>query len=535
MEKTELSNLRISIAQINPVTGDLYGNTDIIIEYINKAKALKVDLLIFPELALSGSPPQHAFLNSKFINDNVDCLQSIIKYSQNIAIVLGCTDFYYGLLHNAAAIIIDNKLVAMSHKQHLSKLPFLDEKECFYSGTGNLKTVINGFGVEISIGDDILNTVGPVNSCSSTLPRLLISINANFSQIKDIYSQEDSLSQKAAKNDVFIASANLVGSQDELVFPGSSFIMNNYGKVLARGKPFEEDIIVADLNTETRSFSETPVNRSPKINYITAVYSSLVLGLRDYVKKSGFSSVTLGLSGGIDSSLVATLAVDALGAENVMGVSMPSRYSSLHSRTDVDKLVSNLGIKLDVIPIEKAFCAFVDMLNLNIDDGHSTITEQNLQARIRANILYALSNKYGWMVLCCSNKSESATGYGTLYGDIAGGFAVLKNIYKTMVFELAKYRNSISEREIIPNNIMIKEPSAELAPNQKDTDTLPPYDILDPVLQAYMDSNISVNEIVDMGYDKNIVDKVVQLVEKNEYKRRQSPPGVILLSGGMMK
>lgn len=527
-----MPSLKIGLAQMNSVVGDLNCNTERIVEFVRQAKLLKVDLLVFPELALTGSPPERLLLKRQFIKSNIDCLQHIIENSVGIALILGFVDYYNDFVYNSAAVVIDNKLTAVSHKTNHCNLMISGEMQYFAAGSGCLQTFIRGHGIEIAIGEDVLDSSVMAATGSGILPRLLININANPNQIQDIYMQEDSFSAKAADSGIYIASANLVGAQDGLVFAGGSFIVGADGKTIARGKPFEEDMVVADLNLGASKVPVTllTVNKEKRINNIPAVYESLVLGTKDYIEKNGFSKVVLGLSGGIDSSLVATIAVDALGAENVIGVSMPSRYSSLHSRTDVDKLVSNIGIKLDVISIEKAFCAFIDILNLNIENSEHAIVEQNLQARVRANILYALSNKYGWMVLCCSNKSESATGYGTLYGDTAGGFAVLKNIYKTMIFELASYRNSISEKEIIPESIIIKEPSAELAPNQKDTDSLPPYAVLDPILQAYMDRNIPVNEIVDMGYDTELVNRVAFLVDRSEYKRRQSPPGVIISS-----
>ena len=533
MEKSKLLSLRLGLAQINSVVGDLNGNTERIMEFVRKAKSLKVDLLVFPELSLTGSPPERLLLNRQFIKNNIDCLQRIIQGSQGITLILGFADYYDGSVYNAAAVIVDNKLVAVSHKAQRSKLPIFDEINYFSAGIGCLQTVIKGYDIEIGIGEDGLDALGIVTSRSGILPRLLINIYANPNQIQDIYKQEDSLSIKAANNKIFVAFANLVGAQDGLVFAGSSFILGDDGETLARGKPFMEDMVVADLylGTSLTPKSPLPIKKAIRIDNIAAVYNSLVLGIKDYVNKNGFSKVVLGLSGGLDSSLVATLSAEALGAENVMGVYMPSRYSTSHSKTDVDALVSNIGIKLNVIPIEKAFCAYLDMLNITIEDNKPGITEQNLQARVRANILYALSNKFGWMVISCSNKSESATGYGTLYGDMAGGFAVLKNIYKTMVFELASYRNSLTEYEIIPASIIFKEPSAELAPNQKDTDALPPYNVLDSILQAYMDRNMTVNEIVDMGYNKEMVNKVAYLVDRNEYKRRQAPPGVIISSG----
>lgn len=532
-----MRSLRLGLAQINSVVGDLNGNTEKIMEFVRKAELLEVDLLVFPELAITGSPPEGLLLNRQFIKQNIDCLKRIIRDTEGIALILGFADYYNGSVYNAAAVVVDNKLIAVSHKAHQSNLPIHDEINYFNTGTGCLHTVIRGHDIEIAIGEDVLDAIEIMSPRSVALPRLLININSNSYQIQDMYRQEDSFSTKAANNRIFIACANLVGAQDGLVFSGSSFILGADGKTFGRGMPFVEDMVVADLNLETSLPVKPPlpVNKALRISNIAAVYGSLVLGIKDYVNKNSFSKVVLGVSGGIDSSLVATIAAEALGAENVVGIYMPSRYSSTHSKTDVDKLVSNIGIELNVIFIEKAFCAYLDMLNLTIKENVPGITEQNLQARVRANILYALSNKYGWLVLSCGNKSEAATGYGTLYGDMAGGFTVLKDIYKTMVFELAGYKNSLIEGEMIPASVIAKEPSAELAPNQKDTDALPPYNVLDSILQAYMDRNIPVNEIVDMGYNKGIVDKVTYLVDKNEHKRRQSSPGVIISSDQIIK
>jgi len=528
---SKLLNLKLGLAQINSTVGDLNGNTEKIIETIQRAKLMKIDLLIFPELALTGSPLEGLLLKRQFIDENLFYLQQIVNETEGIALVLGFIDFYNGSIYNSAAVIVDCKLTAVSHKAHDSSPPFYDEIQYFSTGSGCLSTTIRGQDIEIAIGEDILDSSSLAFTKRRDNPAILININANTNQIHDVYRQEDSFSKAAADNNIHIASTNLVGAQDGIVFVGGSSIIRPDGNIIARGKPFMEDLIVADLNINSLKVTTSPAteNKSGRINTtIEAVYKTLVLGLKDYVNKSGFSKVVLGLSGGLDSGLVAVLAVDALGSENVIGVSMPSRYSSSHSISDVDELALNTGMKILSIPIERAFCAYMEMLNMDIEGNVPGITEQNLQARIRANILYGLSNKFGWLVLSCGNKSESSTGYGTLYGDMAGGFSVLKNIYKTEAYELANHRNSLTKSNIIPASMITKEPSAELAPNQKDTDTLPPYNVLDSILKAYIDKHIPVNEIVNMGYSKEIVKKVVYLVDKSEYKRRQTPPGVIV-------
>jgi NAD+ synthase (glutamine-hydrolysing) len=354
----------------------------------------------------------------------------------------------------------------------------------------------------------------------------------------------------------------LVGGQDELVFDGNSLIINEKGEVIARGKQFEEDFVVVDLDVESvfrsqlrdpRRRKETPwvkeklqeatkievsrdypaIDRPPlpsrrvdRLDELAEIYQALVLGIRDYVHKNGFEKVVIGLSGGVDSSLVAAIAVDAIGAENVIGVSMPSRYSSPGSKSDAEALASNLGIEFKVIPIEKAFSSYLETLAEPFKDIQPDVTEENIQARIRGNILFALSNKFGWLVLACSNKSETAMGYTTLYGDMSGGLIPLKDVPKTMVFELAKYKNLQAGKEVIPVAVLTKAPSAELRPDQKDIDTLPPYEVLDPILKAYVEDDVTIDQIIAMGFDRAIVTRVARLVDRNEYKRRQAAPGI---------
>ena len=355
---------------------------------------------------------------------------------------------------------------------------------------------------------------------------------------------------------------NLVGGQDELVFDGSSLIINEKGEVIARGKQFEEDFVAADLDVESvlrsqlhdpRRRKETPWIREKleqarrievstehtaigrptlpareieRLDEVAEIYQAIVLGTRDYVRKNGFEKVVISVSGGIDSSLVAAIAADAFGADNVIGVAMPSRYSPPESMSDAETLARNLGMEFTVIPIEKAFGAYLETLSELFRDSQPDVTEENIQARIRGNILFALSNKFGWFVLACSNKSETATGYTTLYGDMAGGFAPLKDVPKTMVYRLAQYRNRRSGTEVIPSSVLAKAPSAELRPGQRDTDTLPPYDVLDPILKAYVEDDVAVDEIIQMGFDCDTVIKVARMVDRSEYKRRQAAPGV---------
>jgi NAD+ synthase (glutamine-hydrolysing) len=391
---------------------------------------------------------------------------------------------------------------------------------------------------------------------------VLINISASPYHAGKGLFRERMLATRASDSMAIVVHNNLVGGQDELVFDGNSLIINEKGEVIARGKQFEEDFVVFDLDVESvfrsqlrdpRRRKETPwvrekleqatkievsreypaIDRLPlpsrrveRLDELAEIYQALVLGTRDYVRKNGFEKVVIGLSGGVDSSLVAAIATDAIGTNNVIGVSMPSRYSSPGSKSDAEALARNLGIEFKVIPIEKAFSSYLETLAEPFKNTQPDVTEENIQARIRGNILFALSNKFGWLVLACSNKSETATGYTTLSGDMAGGFIPLKDVPKTLVLELAKYKNRQAGKDVIPSSVLTKAPSAELRPDQKDTDTLPPYEVLDPILKAYVEDDVTIDQIIAMGFDRDIVTKIARLVDRSEYKRRQAAPGI---------
>lgn len=550
------------MAQINPTVGDLSGNTKKIIRFIDEAKALGVDLLTFPELAITGYPPEGLLLKPQFIQRNQNCLEKIIKHSSDITVVVGFVDHSNNDIYNAAAVIYDNKLVDVYHKNHLTNHGVFDENRYFQAGTECPIFIIYDIGVGITISEDMWYEAGPATVQAYAGARLLVNINASPYHAGKGDSRERMLTTRAIDNAAIVAYNNLVGGQDELVFDGNSLIINEKGEVIARGKQFEEELIVTDLNLESVFRSQlheprrrkepplvkTALGQATKIEVsskypmiakpwlpsrqiepldkLAEIYQALVLGTRDYVRKNGFKKVVIGLSGGVDSSLVAAIAVDALGADNVVGVSMPSRYSSPGSKSDAELLAKNLGIELKIIPIEKAFSSYLEMLAEPFKNTQPDVTEENIQARIRGNILFALSNKFGWLVLACSNKSEAATGYTTLYGDMAGGFSPLKDVLKTMVFELANYKNRQARKEVIPSSVLSKAPSAELGPDQKDTDTLPPYELLDPILKAYVEEDLPIAQIIAMGFDPEIVVRTVRLVDKNEYKRRQAAPGI---------
>jgi NAD+ synthase (glutamine-hydrolysing) len=556
-----LSSIRVGIAQINLTVGDLNGNTGKIIQSIDHAKSLRVDLLAFPELAITGYPPEDLLLKPQFIKQNRDCLNEIMDHSSDIALVVGFVDSD-GDTYNAAAVIYDQKLAGVYHKIYLPNYGVFDENRYFQAGSGCPVFVIYGIGVGITICEDIWYEAGPALVQAYAGAKVLVNISASPYHTGKGLFRERMLATRASDSTAIIIHNNLIGGQDELVFDGGSMVIDEKGEVTARGKQFEEDFVVADLDLDSvfrsqlhgpRRKKETPwvkeklqevtkievssqtrpVARPPllprrveRLDEVAEIYRALVLGIRDYVRKNGFEKVVIGLSGGVDSSLVAAVAADAIGADNVIGVSMPSRYSSAGSKSDAETLARNLGIEFKVISIEKAFSAYLEMLTESFKDVDPDATEENLQARVRGNILFALSNKFGWLVLACSNKSETATGYTTLYGDMAGGFIPLKDVPKTLVLELAKHKNRSAGREVIPVAVLTKPPSAELRPDQKDVDSLPPYEVLDPILKAYVEDDATIDQIMDMGYARAMVMKVARLVDMSEYKRRQSAPGI---------
>jgi NAD+ synthase (glutamine-hydrolysing) len=556
-----MRRLRIGLAQINTTVGNFAGNIQKIVEAIAEARSLGVDLLTFPELAICGYPPEDLLLKPQFIEENLRSLDKIVAGSLGLTIVVGFVDAK-GDIYNAAAVIHDGKLAGAYHKIYLPNYGVFDENRYFQAGSECPVYIINGVGVGINICEDIWYEAGPATAQAYSGAEVIVNISASPYHFGRRNFMERMLETRASDNVAIVAHNNLVGGQDELVFDGSSMVLDEKGRLMVRGKQFEEDLVVADVDVEavfrTRLHdprwrkgallleeqrwrgakivvSEVPAVaakpplplRQPQVRSLPGeVYDALLLGTRDYVGKNRFEKVVIGLSGGIDSSLVAAIAVDALGCSNVVGVVMPSRYSSPASVSDAELLAHNMGIRLLTIPIEKAFQSYLQMLDKAFEGTEPNVAEENIQARIRGNILMALSNKFDWLVLTTGNKSETATGYTTLYGDMAGGFAVIKDVPKTLVYELAKYRNSLAGSELIPSTIIDKKPSAELKPDQWDTDTLPPYDRLDPVLTAYVEEDKSVEQIIAMGFDREVVERAAELVDKSEYKRRQAPPGI---------
>jgi NAD+ synthase (glutamine-hydrolysing) len=556
-----MRKLRIGMSQINVTVGDFAGNTQKILKAITEARSLGVDLITFPELVICGYPPEDLLFKPQFIEENLRCLDKIVENTSGLAAIVGFVDAKEDI-YNAAAIINDGKLCNVYHKIYLPNYGVFDENRYFQAGRECPVYVISGVGVGVNICEDIWYEAGPATAQAYGGAEVIINISASPYHAGKGDFREKMLGTRASDNVAIVAYTNLVGGQDELVFDGNSMVLNEKGEVIARGRQFEEDLVVADLDVEavfrTRLHdprwrkeaillqeqqwhtgrvvvSELPPAASkPALSprqveirgFPGEVYDALVLGTRDYVLKNGFEKVVIGLSGGIDSSLVAAIAVDALGAANVIGVSMPSRYSSSGSISDAELLARNLGIRHINIPIEKVFQAYLEMLADHFSGAKPNVAEENIQARIRGNILMALSNKFGWLVFTTGNKSEIATGYTTLYGDMAGGFAVIKDVPKTLVYKLSSYRNSLADKEVIPISVINKAPSAELRPEQKDADSLPPYDLLDPVLTAYVEEDRSVEQIIGAGFEKEVVKKAARLVDTSEYKRRQSPPGI---------
>ena len=555
-----MPTLRLGLAQINTTVGDLDGNAAKVLEYVDRARELGVDLLSFPEMTVTGYPPEDLLLRPQFIRDNLAVLQRVVKSCQGITVVVGFVDRDHDV-HNAAAIIHDGRLVDVYHKQFLPNYGVFDENRYFQAGTRCPVYVVAGIGVGVSICEDIWYPDDPTRAQAHAGAQVIININGSPYHIGKRRFREHMLATRASDYSVFICYTNQVGGQDELVFDGASMVVSPLGEVLAQAAAFEEELLICDLDVEeafqarlheprrhrrrVASGASTSVARvhvsdeplaekKPPVQRRCArsmgddaeVYSALVLGTRDYLLKNGFRKVVIGLSGGIDSSLVAAIAVDALGSENVVGVAMPSRFSSEGSVSDARELADSLGIQLMTIPIEEPFSAFLDLLSEPFADTEFGVAEENIQSRIRGLIIMALSNKFGWLVLATGNKSEMATGYATLYGDMAGGFAVIKDVPKTLVYRLARYRNGLGPKPAIPQSVIEKEPSAELRPDQRDVDTLPSYETLDSILEAYVEEDKSVDAIAGMGFDEELVKRVMTMVDRNEYKRRQAPPGV---------
>ncbi|MFA6079204.1 MAG: NAD+ synthase [Candidatus Omnitrophota bacterium] len=537
------SSLRIAISQINQTVGDLDGNLKKMSEHIRKAASMGCDIVAFPELAITGYPPEDLLHKEQFVTDNLKALKKLAGHVNDITVVAGFVDRKGKHIYNAAAVIYKKEIKGIYHKMLLPNYGVFDEKRYFTHGEEPPVFKLGGYIFGVSICEDMWHRNGPTRAQAAAGAQFIININASPYHVGKTREREETLRPLAKQNGVYIVYANLTGGQDELVFDGQSMVIDKDGEIMHRLDAFKEDLFTFDLEIPlARKFAakkailvadKLPRKKKPAIKIKecpeplaveTKTYRALVMGLEDYVKKNGFKKVVIGLSGGIDSSLVAALAVDALGKENVNGIFMPSQYSSIDSKVDAERLASNLGINFMVVSVQSILKMYLLALEPHFTGKPRDITEENLQARIRGNILMAFSNKFGWMVLTTGNKSEMSTGYATLYGDMAGGFAVIKDVPKMLVYKLCRYRNSISR--VIPDRVFTKAPTAELRMDQKDSDTLPSYETLDPILKAYIEEDEDANEIVASGFDRATVLKVSDMVDKSEYKRRQSPPGI---------
>lgn len=571
------------MVQMNPTVGDLDGNVRRITGWIREARKANPDLIAFPELTITGYPPEDLLLKPQFVEDNRKALAEVARASKGLVAVIGwvgqgelsgrkdrLSPLVRGAgheLYNAAAIIADRRVVTSYGKWYLPNYGVFDESRYFYPGDRVPLITVNGTPIGVNICEDIWLPEGPARSQAAAGAEVIVNINASPFHMGKSRSREQMLATRARDNRVIVAYTNTVGGQDELVFDGHSVIVDHTGELIGRAKGFEEDLLVADLDVESVKRARIVQGRKPSAHPssgaaidrwtvsvrtgvrktrlgapieplthpLDEVYGALTLGVRDYVSKNGFRRAVIGLSGGVDSALTAVIAVDALGAENVMGVFMPSPYTSKESRDDTHELARRLGIQLKTISITPAFKTYLRSLKTLFRSTTPDSTEENLQARIRGNLLMALSNKFGHLVLTTGNKSEMSVGYATLYGDMAGGFAVIKDVPKTMVYELAARRNCRGTEAAIPKRILERPPTAELRPNQKDEDSLPPYPVLDPILKAYVEDDRSVDDMVGMGFPKKSVLRVVSLVDRSEYKRRQAPVGIKITHRGLGK
>jgi NAD+ synthase (glutamine-hydrolysing) len=564
-----VSSLRVAAAQINPTVGDLAANSAKILRYMEAAEARGCDLVCFPELAVTGYPPEDLLLKEGFVVDAMRVLDQLAAASGECVTIVGCVvdaaraavdliapgDARTALegterrpwLVNAAAVLAHGSIQAIVAKRLLPNYAVFDEQRWFLAGSGPHPLFrVAGTVVGVTVCEDLWSPRGPAAELAGEGANVIVSINASPFSIGQHELRRQVVADRIEESGTSIVYVNQVGGQDELVFDGGSMVVGQSGGLLGRAASFREELLVVDLDVTSDDTSITDVltelsdasrrsgapiegDLAEDLGEDAEIYEALVLGTRDYLAKNGFTDAVIGLSGGIDSTIVATIAVDALGPAHVHGISMPSRYSSEHSRSDAQELAERLGIAFSTIPIEPAHLAFQGMLSEILGGNVAGLTDENLQSRLRGVLLMAVSNETGAIVLTTGNKSEMATGYSTLYGDSAGGFAVIKDVPKTRVYDLCRFRNeraaTAGEIPPIPDSVMAKPPSAELRPDQKDEDSLPPYELLDPVLAAYVEGDFTAPELIAQGHDPELVRRVVWLVDTNEYKRRQMPPG----------
>jgi NAD+ synthase (glutamine-hydrolysing) len=550
--------VRVALAQINTTVGDLWGNAEKAADALRKATDAGAELVALPELTITGYPPEDLLMRHSFIKDNLRALEEFAgEVPAGVVAAIGFVDLDSDL-YNACAVVSDGEILHRYHKRYLPNYGVFDENRYFREGSSAPVLKLDGNLVGVSICEDIWYPGGPAREQALGGASVLLNINGSPYHRRKGAFRERMLSVRASDNGCYVVWCNMVGGQDELLFDGHSLVFDPEGNLISRAKQFEEDLLLVDIFPEAaliqrlhesrprKEMPDHPVelvevpgyeekvgpaqSREPRIEPLLPeegeVFEALVLGLRDYFEKNGFSRAVLGLSGGVDSSLCAVVASRALGPQNVTGVLMPSRYTSEASNSDAEAVAKNLGIDTQVLPIAPAFDAYKEMLEGAFKGLPEDVAEENIQARIRGNIIMAFSNKFGWIALATGNKSEMSVGYATLYGDMAGGFAVIKDVPKTLVYRICRYVNETEGREVVPDSVLTKEPSAELRAGQRDVDSLPPYEILDPILEAYIEEDKGAREIVASGFDEEDVRRVIKLVDAAEYKRRQAPIGI---------
>ncbi len=554
--------MRVALAQINTTVGDVWGNVEKATDALKRATDAGAELVALPELTIPGYPPEDLLMRPTFIKENLHALEGFAEeVPEGVVAMIGFVDLEADL-YNACAVVSGGEVLHRYHKHYLPNYGVFDENRYFREGAGAPILRLDGALVGVSVCEDIWYPGGPAREQALGGASVLLNISASPYHRRKGAFRERMLAVRASDYGCYVLLCNLVGGQDELVFDGHSVVFDPEGRLIARAKQFEEDLLLVDLYPEealiqrlheSRPRKESPErpprfvdvpgykekvgpaqSREPRVEPLLPeegeVFEALILGLRDYFQKNGFSRAVLGLSGGVDSSLCAVVAARALGPQNVTGILMPSRYTSEASNTDALAVAKNLGIDTQIIPIGPAFDAYREMLEEPFKGLPEDVAEENLQARIRGNIVMAFSNKFGWIALSTGNKSEMSVGYATLYGDMAGGFAVIKDVPKTLVYRICRYVNETEGREIVPDSVLTKEPSAELRPGQRDVDSLPPYEVLDPILESYIEEDKGVGEIVASGYEERDVRRVIKLVDAAEYKRRQAPIGIKVTS-----
>jgi NAD+ synthase (glutamine-hydrolysing) len=550
--------LRIALAQLNMTVGDIDGNASAVVDALARARAEGAQVAVFPELAVNGYPPEDLLLKTHFLAAGRRAVDEIALQVGDRVVLIGFAEHAEDV-YNSLAVLADGCVQGVYRKIFLPNYGVFDEQRYFQAGESPALIQVNGATLGLTICEDIWEPGPPASEEALAGAEVIVNISASPYHMSKGSQRERMLIQRARDNLAYVVFCNLVGGQDELVFDGYSLVVDQDGELVARGSQFEEELIVCDIDpstaqrvrlrdtrhrpaSRTRRFQiptlatvETPVRhdaievggpRAKPLEPDAEVYAALSLGVRDYVDKNEFHQVVLGLSGGIDSALTACVAVDALGPERVVCVIMPSPFSSEETQQDARRLAGNLGVERFELGLEPPMRAYDEVLADAFGETESDLTEENIQARIRGNLLMALSNKFGWLVLTTGNKSEYSVGYTTLYGDMAGGFAVLKDVPKTWVYRLARYRNAAADNELIPQSILERAPSAELKPDQRDEDSLPPYDMLDVILEAYVEEDQDREQLIRRGLPEEVVDRVIQLVDRAEYKRRQAPPGI---------